>query len=191
MRLDLGPVTLDTDRHQVFRGAEPRAPFDQGLSTARAAGGKPAAGAFEGRAAARALAGHVRVRHEPDDARQRDPHAARRNRPRAKLDSHRARLRLRLRGRRHARRRPPGCRLVWGEHDILLEEGENVLGRDPGTRGLHSGRVDVPPPCADHDPRRRRDPRGPRQQERNLGRRGIESRRRRFSPTATRFGWAS
>lgn len=30
---------------------------------------------------------------------------------------------------------PSGCRMLRGDHEILLEEGENILGRDPGTRG--------------------------------------------------------
>lgn len=29
---------------------------------------------------------------------------------------------------------PSGCRLVWGERDLPLEEGENILGRDSAAR---------------------------------------------------------
>ena len=42
MRLDLGPVTLDTDRHQVFRGRQACPSLDEGVSTARAPGGETA-----------------------------------------------------------------------------------------------------------------------------------------------------
>src|SRR5262245_37191236 len=134
MRLDLGPVTLDTDRHQVFRGAEalhlskkafallellvqnrPRALSKDEIQ--RVLWPKT----FVSDTSLTTLVNEIRTLLS-ETARE-------------------ARLLRTVHGYGYAFEGdaspvlPSGCRLVWGEHEVLLEEGENVLGREPGTRG--------------------------------------------------------
>jgi hypothetical protein len=134
MRLDLGPITLDTERHQVFRGAEPAH-----LSTK----------AF----ALLALLVENRPRALSKDELQRAlwPDTFVSDTSLTTLVNE-IRTLLAESAREHRLIRtvhgygyafegvaspapPSGCRLVWGEHEIGLEEGENVLGRDPGIHG--------------------------------------------------------
>lgn len=134
MRLDLGPVTLDTDRHQVFRGGEPAH-----LSTK----------AFQ----LLELLVENRPRAISKDELQRALWPATFvsdtslttlvNEVRTLLSetAREHRLIRTVHGYGYAFEGtasptpPSGCRLVWGEHELLLEEGENILGRDPGSRG--------------------------------------------------------
>jgi DNA-binding winged helix-turn-helix (wHTH) protein len=134
MRLDLGPVTLDTDRHQVFRGAEalhlskkafqllellvekrPRALSKDEIQ--RALWPKT----FVSDASLTTLVNEIRTALA-ESAREH-------------------RLIRTVHGFGYAFEGdaspvlPSGCRLVWGEHEVLLEEGENILGRDPSARG--------------------------------------------------------
>ena len=134
MRLALGPITLDTDRHQVFRGAEPAH-----LSTK----------AF----ALLTLLVENRPRALSKDELQRalwpDTFVSETSLT-TLINEIRTLLAESAREPRFIRTvhgygyafegvaspaPPSGCRLVWGEHEIALEEGENLLGRDPGIRG--------------------------------------------------------
>lgn len=134
MRLDLGPITLDTDRHQVFRGSEPAH-----LSTK----------AFqllvlliENRP--RALSKEELQRALWPDTFVSDTSLTTLVNEVRTLLSETAREQKLIRTvhgfgyafEGPASPAPPsGCRLIWGEHEVLLEEGENILGRDPGARG--------------------------------------------------------
>jgi hypothetical protein len=134
MRLDLGPFTLDTDRHQVFRGAEalhlstkafallellvekrPRALSKDEIQ--RALWPKT----FVSDTSLTTLVNEIRTLLS-ESAREH-------------------RLIRTVHGYGYAFEGvatpalPSGCRLVWGEHEVPLTEGENILGRDPGTRG--------------------------------------------------------
>ncbi len=46
----------------------------------------------------------------------------------------------------HAARRPAGCRLLWGAHEIPLDDGEHLIGRAPDCRV----RVDTPKTSRHH-----------------------------------------
>lgn len=133
MRLDLGPVTLDTDRHQVFRGAEPAH-----LSTKAFAllellvGNRPRAMSKD----------ELQKALWPDTFVSDTSLTTLVNEIRTLLsESGRAHRLIRtVHGFGYAfegAANPaplPGCRLVWGEREVPLEEGENVLGRDPSAR---------------------------------------------------------
>jgi hypothetical protein len=134
MRLDLGPVTLDTDRHQVIRGGEP-----VHLSTK----------AFQ----LLELLVEKRPKALSKDELQKAlwPNTFVSDTSLTTLVNE-VRTLLSETAREHRLIRtvhgfgyafegaatpapPSGCRLIWGEHEVPLEEGENILGRDPGTRG--------------------------------------------------------
>ncbi|MEO8430278.1 MAG: winged helix-turn-helix domain-containing protein [Acidobacteriota bacterium] len=134
MRFDLGTVTLDTDRHQVFRGAQPLH-----LSTR----------AFQ----LLSMLVENRPRALSKDELQRalwpetfvsdTSLTTLINEIRSLLSetAKDARLIRTVHGYGYAFEGatspapPPGCRLIWGEREVPLAEGENILGRDPGARG--------------------------------------------------------
>jgi hypothetical protein len=134
MRLDLGPITLDTDRHQVFRGAEP-----VHLSTKAFAllemlvENRPRALSKE----------ELQKALWPDTFVSDTSLTTLVNEIRTLLSetAREHRLIRTVHGFGYAFEGaaspalPSGCRLVWGERDVPLDEGENILGRDPGTRG--------------------------------------------------------
>ena len=134
MRLDLGPVTLDTERHQVLRGGEPAH-----LSTK----------AYQlldllVRNRPRALSkDEIQQALWPETFVADTSLTTLVNEVRTVLSesAREPRLIRTVHGYGYAfegatnEPRPSGCRLLWGEREILLEEGENILGRDPGTRG--------------------------------------------------------
>jgi hypothetical protein len=134
MRLDLGPITLDTDRHQVFRGSEPAH-----LSTKAF---QLLAMLVEHRP--RALSkDEIQRALWPDTFVSDTSLTTLVNEIRTVLGetAREPRLIRTVHGFGYAFEGetrpapPPGCRLVWGQHEIALDEGENFLGRDPGTRG--------------------------------------------------------
>ncbi len=134
MRLDLGTVTLDTDRHRVFRGTEPAHLSTKAYQLLELlVENRPKAlskdelqhalwpDTFVSDTSLTTLVNEIRTllsetAREPKWIRTIHGYGyAFEGAPVPAL--------------------PSGCRLVWGEHEILLEEGENILGRDPGTRG--------------------------------------------------------
>ena len=133
MRLDLGSLTLDSDRHLLLRGDDP-----VHLSTK----------AFQ----LLSLLVENRPRAMSKDELQRalwpDTFVSDTslttlvNEIRTQLDDSAREHRLirTVHGFGYAfegaaRPAPPsGCRLVWGERDLPLEEGENILGRDSAAR---------------------------------------------------------
>ena len=134
MRLDLGPVTLDTDRHQVFRGAEPAHLSTKAYQLLELL--------VENRP--RALSKDELQRALWPDTFVSDTSLTTLVNEIRTLLSETARKPKWIRtvhGYGYAFEGeaipapPSGCRLVWGAHDILLEAGENILGRDPGNRG--------------------------------------------------------
>lgn len=134
MRLDLGPLTLDTDRHQVFRGAEP-----VHLSTKAF---QLLALLVENRP--RALSkDEIQKALWPDTFVSDTSLTTLVNELRTLLSetAREHRLIRTVHGFGYAFEGaaspapPSGCRLIWGEREVPLDEGENVLGRDPGTRG--------------------------------------------------------
>jgi FHA domain len=134
MRLELGSVTLDTDRHQVFRGADPVHLSTKAFqllallveNRPRAMSKDELQGAlwpdtFVSDTSLTTLINEIRTQLD-DSAREH-------------------RLIRTVHGFGYAfegaaRPSPPsGCRLVWGEWDVPLQEGENILGRDTAARG--------------------------------------------------------
>jgi DNA-binding winged helix-turn-helix (wHTH) protein len=134
MRLELGSVTLDTDRHQVFRGADPihlstkafqllsllvenrpRAMSKDELQSALWPD------TFVSDTSLTTLVNEIRTQLA-DPAREH-------------------RMIRTVHGFGYAfegaaRAAPPsGCRLIWGDWDVPLQEGENILGRDTAARG--------------------------------------------------------
>jgi hypothetical protein len=134
MRLELGSVTLDTDRHQVFRGADP-----VHLSTkayqllALLVENRPRAMSKD------ELQGAL----WPDTFVSDTSLTTLINEIRTQLDDSAREHRLirTVHGFGYAfegaaRPAPPsGCRLIWGAWDVPLQEGENILGRDTAARG--------------------------------------------------------
>ncbi len=134
MRLDLGPITLDTDRHQVFRDREPAHLSTKAYQLLELL--------VENRP--RALSKDELQRALWPDTFVSDTSLTTLVNEIRTLLSETARKPKWIRtvhGYGYAFEGeaiptpPSGCRLVWGAHDILLEAGENILGRDPGTRG--------------------------------------------------------
>jgi len=134
MRLDLGPITLDTERHQVFRGAEPLHLSTKAYQLLELL--------VEQRP--KALSKDELQRALWPDTFVSDTSLTTLVNEIRTLLSETAREPKWIRtvhGYGYAFEGEPsptpyaGCRLVWGEHDIFLEAGENILGRDPGTRG--------------------------------------------------------
>jgi hypothetical protein len=134
MRLDLGPITLDTDRHQVFRGAEPAHLSTKAFQLLEML--------VENRP--RALSKDELQRALWPDTFVSDTSLTTLVNEIRTLLSETAREQKLIRtvhGFGYAFEGPAnpalpsGCRLIWGEHEVLLEEGENILGRDPGARG--------------------------------------------------------
>ena len=135
MRLDLGPVTLDTDRHQVLRGDEPLHLTKKAFqllellveNRPRALSKEDIQNAlwpktFVSDSSLTTLVNEIRTLLSET---AREPHLIRT-----------------VHGYGYAFEGtvppPPsasGCRLVWGEREVLLDEGENILGRDPEARG--------------------------------------------------------
>ena len=134
MRLDLGPVTLDTDRHQVFRGAEPVHLSTKAYQLLELlVENRPRAlskdelqkalwpETFVSDTSLTTLVNELRTLLSET---AREPKLIRTVHGFGYAFEGAASPSL-----------PSGCRLVWGGHEVLLDEGENVLGRDPGTRG--------------------------------------------------------
>lgn len=134
MRLDLGPVTLDTDRHQVFRGNEPAHVSTKAYQLlALLVENRP-----------RALSkDEIQRTLWPDTFVSDTSLTTLVNELRTVLSesARDARLIRTVHGFGYAfegavgSTPPAGCRLVWGDRQIPLDEGENVLGRDPSARG--------------------------------------------------------
>ena len=134
MRLDLGPITLDTDRHQVFRDREPAHLSTKAYQLLELL--------VENRP--RALSKDELQRALWPDTFVSDTSLTTLVNEIRTVLSETARKPKWIRtvhGYGYAFEGeaiptpPSGCRLVWGAHDIFLEAGENILGRDPGTRG--------------------------------------------------------
>jgi DNA-binding winged helix-turn-helix (wHTH) protein len=134
MRLDLGPATLDTDRHQVLRGGEPVHLSNKAYQLLELlVKNRP-----------RALSkDEIQQALWPDTFVSDTSLTTLVNEVRNVLmeTAREPRLVRTVHGFGYAfegdasESAPSGCRLIWGDHEIHLEEGENVLGRDPGTRG--------------------------------------------------------
>jgi polyisoprenoid-binding protein YceI len=181
MRLSLGPVTLDTDRRQVFRGSEPlhvSAKAFQLLellveNRPRALSKDELQGAlwpdtFVSDTSLTTLVNELRA-ELGESARE----------PRLIRTVHGFGYAFEAEGAAAS-----GARLVWGAMEVPLYEGENVLGRDPR-------RLGVAAPRAAHAVGRHRDPRGSRKQERHVRRRASHrhtdaARRRRCDPARPR-----
>ena len=129
MRLDLGPVTLDTDRHQVFRGTEPLHLTTKAFqllellveNRPRALSKQEIQDAlwpktFVSDTSLTTLVNEIRTLLS-ETARE----------PRFIRTVHGY-------GYAFEGTAPPStasrCRLVWGERELPLDEGENILGRD-------------------------------------------------------------
>ncbi len=134
MRLDLGPITLDTDRHQVFRGAEPVHLSTKAFQLlALLVENRPRAlskdelqkalwpDTFVSDTSLTTLVNEVRTLLGES---ARDPKLIRTVHGFGYALEGAASPAL-----------PSAFRVIWGEHEIPLEEGENVLGREPGTAG--------------------------------------------------------
>jgi DNA-binding winged helix-turn-helix (wHTH) protein len=134
MRLDLGPVTLDTDRHQVFRGTKPLHLTKKAFqllellveNRPRALSKEEIQNAlwpktFVSDTSLTTLVNEIRTLLS-ETARE----------PRLIRTVHGY-------GYAFEGTAPPSsasrCRLVWGEREVPLDEGENILGRDPEARG--------------------------------------------------------
>jgi DNA-binding winged helix-turn-helix (wHTH) protein len=134
MRLHLGPVTLDTDRHQLFRGAEPAHLSKKAYQLLELL--------VERRPRAMSK-DEIQRALWPDTFVSDTSLTTLVNEIRTLLgeSAREPRFIRTVHGFGYAfegeagEATPSGCRLLWGEHEVLLEEGENVLGRDPGTRG--------------------------------------------------------
>ena len=133
MRLDLGPVTLDLDRHQVFRGGEPLH-----LSTKAYA---LLALLVESRPKALSK-DEIQRALWPETFVSDTSLTTLVNEVRAALEesAREPKLIRTVHGFGYAFEGAAspaisGHRLVWGDREVALDEGENVLGRDPGPRG--------------------------------------------------------
>ena len=132
MRLFLGPVTLDTDRRQVFRGDEPLHVSAKAFQLLQLlAENRP-----------RALSkDELQQALWPDTFVSDTSLTTLVNELRAGLgeSAREPRLIRTVHGFGYAFEEPgaaaSGARLVWGLVEVPLYEGENVLGRDPGPRG--------------------------------------------------------
>ncbi len=132
MRLSLGPVTLDTDRRQVFRGDEPLHVSAKAFQLLHLlADNRP-----------RALSkDELQQALWPDTFVSDTSLTTLVNELRAGLgeSAREPRLIRTVHGFGYAFEEPgaaaSGARLVWGLVEVPLYEGENVLGRDPGPRG--------------------------------------------------------
>jgi hypothetical protein len=134
MRLDLGPLTLDTDRHQLFRGGEPVHVSTKAFALLE----------LLVQTRPRALSkDEIQRELWPDTFVSDTSLTTLVNELRTVLSetARDPRLIRTVHGFGYAfegaaRPAPPtGCRLVWGERDVPLDEGENVLGRDAAARG--------------------------------------------------------
>ena len=134
MRLDLGSVILDNDRHQVFRGAEPVHLSTKAFQLLELlVGNRPKALSKD--ELQRAL--------WPDTFVSDTSLTTLVNEIRSALSESAREQRLirTVHGYGYAFEGPAspasasGCRLVWGDRDVPLDEGENILGRDPSARG--------------------------------------------------------
>ena len=132
MRLSLGPVTLDTDRRQVFRGDEPLHVSAKAFQLLHLlADNRP-----------RALSkDELQQALWPDTFVSDTSLTTLVNELRAGLgeSAREPRLIRTVHGFGYAFEETgaaaSGARLVWGLVEVPLYEGENVLGRDPGPRG--------------------------------------------------------
>jgi len=134
MRLDLGSVTLDTDRHQVFRGSEPAHLSTKAYQLLELlVKNRP-----------RALSkDEIQRALWPETFVSDSSLTTLVNEVRTVLSEtgREARLLRTVHGFGYAfegpapESPPSGCRLLWGDHEVPLAEGENVLGRDPGIQG--------------------------------------------------------
>ena len=134
MRLDLGSFTLDTDRHQVFRGPTPLHLSKKAFQLLELlVENRPRALSKE----------EIQRALWPDTFVSDSSLTTLVNEIRSLLSetAREARLIRTVHGYGYAFEGAAtpapvsGCRLVWGDREVHLEEGENVLGRDPGTRG--------------------------------------------------------
>jgi DNA-binding winged helix-turn-helix (wHTH) protein len=134
MRLDLGSVTLDMDRHQVFRGEEPVHLSTKGYQLlALLVEKRPRAISKD----------EIQRALWPDTFVSDTSLTTLVNEVRTVLSDNAKEHRLirTVHGFGYAfegdaRAAPIArCRLVWGDRDLPLEEGENILGRDPSARG--------------------------------------------------------
>ena len=132
MRLSLGPVTLDTDRRQVFRGSEPLHVSAKAFQLLELL--------VENRP--RALSkDELQGALWPDTFVSDTSLTTLVNELRAGLgeSAQEPRLIRTVHGFGYAFEAEgaaaSGARLVWGAIEVPLYEGENVLGRDPGPRG--------------------------------------------------------
>lgn len=134
MRLDLGPITLDTDRHQVFREGEALHLSTKAFQLLELL--------VESRP--RALSkDELQKALWPDTFVSDTSLTTLVNELRTLLSetAREPRLIRTVHGFGYAFEGaagpawPSGHRLVWGDREVPLEEGENILGRDPGPRG--------------------------------------------------------
>ena len=167
MRLELGSVTLDTDRHQVLRGAEPAHLSKKAYQLLDLlVENRPRAmskdeiqralwpDTFVSDTSLTTLVNEIRTLLE-ETARE----------PRFIRTVHG--FGYAFEG--IASPSPvSGCRLVWGEHEVLLAGGRERPGPRSGNPRIDPGRVDLAAPRSDHDPRRRGDAGGPPEQERHV-----------------------
>jgi DNA-binding winged helix-turn-helix (wHTH) protein len=134
MRIDLGPVILDTDRHQVFRGAEPVHLSTKAFQLLELL--------VEERPKALSK-DEIQRALWPDTFVSDTSLTTLVNEIRKVLSESGREHRLirTVHGFGYAFEGPAtpaavsGCRLVWGDRDVPLDEGENILGRDPSARG--------------------------------------------------------
>ena len=134
MRLELGSVTLDTDRHQVLRGVEPAHLSKKAYQLLELL--------VENRPRAMSK-DEIQRELWPDTFVSDTSLTTLVNEIRTLLEetAREPRFIRTVHGFGYAFEGiaspapSSGCRLVRGDHELLLEEGENVLGRDPGTRG--------------------------------------------------------
>ena len=134
MRLELGSVTLDTDRHQLFRGADPVHLSTKAFQLlSLLVENRPKAMSKD----------DLQKALWPDTFVSDTSLTTLINEIRTQLDDSAREHRLirTVHGFGYAfegaaRPAPPsGCRLIWGEWDVPLQEGENILGRDTAARG--------------------------------------------------------
>ena len=134
MRLDLGPVTLDTDRHQVFRGNKPVHVTKKAYqllellleNRPRALSKQEIQGAlwpktFVADTSLTSLVNEIRTLLSET---ARKPRFIRTVHGYGYAFEGTASLSPVSR-----------CRLVWGEREVPLDEGENILGRDMASPG--------------------------------------------------------
>jgi hypothetical protein len=134
MRLDLGPVILDTDRRQVLRGVQPLRVSKKAFALLELLVEKrPSAVSKEEIQRAlwpRTFVSDASLTTLVNEVRKLLAESAREHR-----------LIRTVHGFGYAFEGPTGpapgsgCRLVWGEREVPLEDGENILGRSPRGRG--------------------------------------------------------